>query len=926
MNKKNNQDSLSKFMSAAKVFFYLANLFIILFLVIGEIVSPSEMDEIHSNFREFEAQWEQVLENGERIPVEVPGKMEAEKGEWATVVTTVPTDIMEGQSIFFRPIWQDVRIYVDGELRVDYNTVDTRPFGTNSTFRYVFVELEKADAGKELTYQFRTDTKYVGSMRSCYIGDQMSVWIHLINESGVRTVIALFLFLMSLFCIIVCFILKWIYKKTLPLNYLAWTILLCALWVLSEIEFRQLLIKNVSVSTSLTYWTLMLIPLPLVTYIDVIQEGRYRKIYSISVLYAVAVTIAGTLLQVFDIVQFVEQLIFIHAGIVVSIICIIVTITVDVFVKRIRDYLAVGIGVYGLLVTAVLEMLLYYEGAKLSLGTVLLVGLLFLLIMAIIKTGQDLMIAERNKQQAILAREAQAKFLANMSHEIRTPINAVIGLNEMILRENNNEMIQEYARDIQSASNMLLGLVNDILDFSKIESGQLELVEDTYQLAPLLQDEMLLLNTRVAGKDISTHIEIDPYIPSAFCGDELRIKQIITNILSNAVKYTHEGSVTLKVFFKWIDGDNVELCFSVIDTGVGIKQNDLANLFDSFKRLELNKNRNIEGTGLGLNIVKQLVDLMHGTINVESVYGKGSAFHVSIPQKIMDKMPLGNIAEALKGRGLEKKNVVTRFVAPKANILAVDDNSMNLSVVKGLLKRTEIQLDLATGGLECLELTKHKKYHIILMDHMMPELDGIETLHRLRADNSNPNQNTVVIALTANAIAGCRDEYLSYGFNDYISKPIHSEKLEELLLLFLPAALVQKVEKQDKSRALMEMQGDQKKNGKEDLLFIDRDLGLSYSLDMEDVYKDVLEAFCEQGREYLPMLEEYFTNRNWEQYAIVAHGLKGNTLNVGASVFSQLSLQHELAAKEKNESFLLAEYATYVTALKQLIEKVEGML
>lgn len=907
MEHKAKRDSSTLHIAVARRVFFVATLLMFVFEFVGQMVFPDERDVLHTDCRIFESAWQQVLEDGSRVDVEVPGKVEAQRGEWVTLATTLPEEIYTGEHLFFRPIWQDVAIYIDGELRVSYSTADSRPFGTNSAFRYVFVELEEEDAGKELLYQFSSDSKYAGTMRKCYIGDELSVWVHLIGENGARTIIAMFLLFMGLFCILVCVILKAVYKKDLPLQYLAWAIFLCALWTLSESEFRQLIIKNTSVLTSCTYWSLMIIPIPILLYVNMIQENRYRKVYMVPIVYSISILVIGTILQIFDIVQFVQQLPFIHAELVIAIICVVATISNDIFRKKNYDYLVVGIGIYGMLFTAVLEIVLYYSQISLSLGTVLIIGLLFLLIMAIIKTGQDMMRSERNKQQAISAREAQAKFLANMSHEIRTPINAVIGMNEMILRENTDETIQEYANNIQSASNMLLGLVNDILDFSKIESGQLELVEDTYSLAQLIQDEILLLEARAVGKPIAIQVDVDPYLPSKFYGDDLRIKQIITNLLSNAVKYTQEGSVTLKVFFEWIDADHIKLCFAVKDTGAGIKQEDLAELFDSFKRLELSKNRNVEGTGLGLNIAKQLVDLMQGTIEVESEYGKGSTFTVAIPQQIMDKKPIGDLNTLVTRKEKRNQSKEGIFTASGAKILIVDDNSMNLVVMKSLLKRTKMSVDTAKNGRECLEMTKHTKYHIILMDHMMPELDGVQTLHLLREEVSNPNQHTVVIALTANAIAGCREEYLAYGFDDYISKPIEAQKLEELLVRHLPEKLVHKA-------------------GEEELLYIDRKLGLSYAFDSEEMYREMLVAFCDQVQEYLPLFETCYINHNWKEYANIAHGLKGNTLNIGAANCSKLSLQHEQEAKAANEEFLLREYENYIAILKQLVESVESML
>ena len=925
-NKKN------RYLLSAKAFFILSAILIAGFVLIGQIFLPDERKEYQNECRVFEAEWQRIMDDGTRHPIEFPGKVPAEHNEVVTIVATVPVDIDEGEAICFNQVWQDIDIYVGGELRISYNTKDSRLFGTNSAQRNLFLNLHSSDAGKELKLCFSSDSKYAGDMRTAYIGDSLSIWMFLIRESGIQTTIALFMAFMSLFCIIISFVLRLVYGKTLPIGYLAWTIFLCALWVLSEIDVRQLIIPNLSTFTNVTYWCLMLIPLPLVLYMNEIQGGRYEKVYRISFVYSSLILIGGTLLQVLDILQFVEQLIYVHIGIAIAIICVLGTITVDLFAKHVRDYMPVAIGAYGLLVTSVLEIVLYYIDVGLTLGTVLLVGLMFLLIMAIIKTGQDMLNSERKKQQAIAARASQAKFLANMSHEIRTPINAVIGMNEMILRENDLNSIHEYAQNVQSASTMLLGLVNDILDFSKIEFGQLELVEDTYNVANLIRTEILLLKARANDKIIATKLDIDPYIPVHLYGDELRIKQIVTNVLSNAVKYTREGSVSFKVNFEWIDTENIRLCFTVSDTGVGIREEDLSKLFDSFKRLEQNKNRNIEGTGLGLNIAKQLVDLMQGTIEVESEYGKGSVFTIKIPQKVIDKAAMGNLNSAIQD---EKKNIPEskRFTAKQARVLAVDDNSMNLAVVKGLLKRTGVRLDLANSGRECIAMTQKNQYDIIFMDHMMPDMDGVETLHLLRDDSKNPNHDTIVIALTANAVAGCREMYLKYGFDEYISKPIEIEKLESLLLQFLPEHLVVQEDNRIDAAADSEPKTfasmsdtEERKVSVQELLVIDKQSGLSYVMNSEELYQEILQSFYEQIIEYLPQLEECHRAKNWSAYAVLTHAIKGNARNIGANAFSDFSKKQEFAAKAQDEAQILADYSRYMDVLGKLLEQVKQMI
>ncbi len=927
MKKSDKKNVFLSYITGAKVVFFTAVTLIFLFWEMGIFILPDERDDIKTDCREFESEWQQVLENGEKIPVEVPGKIPAEYGEVITLTTILPEDVYTGECLCFRPIWQDVTIYIDGQLRLDYSTEDSRPFGINSAMRYLFVELREEDAGKEMTYQFSSRSKYAGNMGTGYIGDRSSIWFYLLGKSGMQTAISTILLLLSLFCIGVCAILKGLYKKNLSLKYLAWTIFFCALWMVSENDFRQIIFRNVSMLSNFTYWSLMLIPFPLILYINDVQEGRYQKLYFVSVIYSAVMLIMGTILQVFDIAQFVQEIPFIHGGILIALVCLILTITIDAFTKKLSNYLFVGIGIYGLLFTAILEMVLYYHGSPLSLGTVLAVGLLFLFLMAVIKTGQDLFKSEQNKREAIMAREAQTKFLANMSHEIRTPINAIIGMNEMILRENENADIRNYAKDIRSASNMLLGLVNDVLDFTKIESGRLELVEDTYHLGKLLRDELLLLNTRAAGKPISTVIDIDPNLPSSLWGDELRIKQILANVLSNAVKYTREGYVTLKITFEQQDADNVMLCFEVTDTGIGIKEEDLSKIFDSFKRLELDKNRNVQGTGLGLNIAKQLVDLMKGRIEVESEYEKGSTFTVYIPQRVMDKQPVGDLHTVLREPENEQQEFTNVFTAPEAAVLVVDDNFMNLSLVKGLLKRTKMRVDTAISGKKCLELTKNKKYDVIFMDHMMPELDGIETLHILRAEQSNLNHDTVVIALTANAIAGCREMYMEYGFNDYLSKPILSEKMEELLVRYLQEKVVWNTVEEKISAGHVTEEVEEEVNGEvTDLLFINRNVGLAYCMDSEDFYKEILAEVNKQIHIYLPQLEECFQNRDWKQYTIIVHALKSNTKNIGAANFAELSLQHQLAGEKENIAYIEKEYAGYVDKLKQLADKIEEML
>ncbi len=394
------------------------------------------------------------------------------------------------------------------------------------------------------------------------------------------------------------------------------------------------------------------------------------------------------------------------------------------------------------------------------------------------------------------ANKAKSIFLASMSHEIRTPINAIVGMNEMVLRESKDPDITGYASDIESASGTLLTLVNDILDFSKIESGLMEIVPDEYELFSVLNDCYTLLEMRAQDKDLKLELKNDPETPARLYGDEVRIRQILTNIMTNAVKYTDKGSITITVDFRPVPGSDVDhrcidLIISVKDTGRGISEEGLNSIFNSFTRVDEKANKNIEGTGLGLSITKQLVDLMGGMISVNSRFGEGSEFIVSIPQPVIGEGRLGNFAEAYEDRHSQKSEYKESFKAPKAKILAVDDVKINLQVITMLLKQTGVQVTTASSGAECLSKYESEHFDLILLDHMMPEMDGIETLARLKETDRYAAEQTPVIALTANAILGAEKIYLDTGFDGYLTKPVRGAELEQSIRQKLPPELVE---------------------------------------------------------------------------------------------------------------------------------------
>ncbi|MBQ7677179.1 MAG: DegV family EDD domain-containing protein, partial [Lachnospiraceae bacterium] len=400
--------------------------------------------------------------------------------------------------------------------------------------------------------------------------------------------------------------------------------------------------------------------------------------------------------------------------------------------------------------------------------------------------------AEKQRKEIEDLNAAQNRFFSSMSHEIRTPINTIIGLNEMILREDISEEVAEDAQNVSAAGKMLLSLINDILDMSKLESGQMELSPVTYDAAEMFSEVVSMLSIRAKEKNLAFTVDIDPSMPSKLYGDEVRIKQILINILTNAIKYTKEGSVTFAVQCEY-DPDSkakAHILYEISDTGIGIRKESMPYLFTAFRRADEQLNRNIEGTGLGLSIVKQLVDLMGGNVTVNSVYTRGTKFVIELPQEIIDERPIGILTFGKRHITNERANYRQSFEAPDAKILVVDDTATNLLVVKKLLRETLVSVDTAESGAEALEKTLGESYHLIFMDHMMPEMDGVECLHLLREQTGGFCRNAKVVALTANAGSEVQTFYEKEGFDGYLVKPVTGEALERETFRLLPKELV----------------------------------------------------------------------------------------------------------------------------------------
>lgn len=564
------------------------------------------------------------------------------------------------------------------------------------------------------------------------------------------------------------------------------------------------------------------------------------------------------------------------------------------------------------------------------------------------------------KRAAEEANKTKSRFLANMSHELRTPINVILGMNEMILRDDPGEVTRERAMDIKGAAQIFLGLINDVLDFSKIESGNLNIISTEYNLISMIRDLVLLSENRARQKSLNFKLEIQPDLPVGLYGDDIHIRQVIINLLTNAVKYTEEGTVTLKLTGEKKDDETILFHWVVADTGIGIKEEDIEKMFMPYIRVEEERNRNVEGTGLGLSIIINLLKMMGSELKVESVYGEGSVFSFDLEQKIVDHEPVGDIDKRLDNMARDYKYHAS-FIAPKARILMVDDNSMNRRIFVSLLSKTQVQITTVSSGKKALELVQHEYFDIIFMDYLMPGLNGEETLRCMRELENNLCKDTPIIALTANAFSGSREHYMNMGFDDFLSKPIVTEKLEAMIRDFLPDSYLGKAPEEDQETASETVT---EENGrKETLRGETAEKKASVSGETEADLPEVngvnwmyAQMFLSDKNLLLTTLQEYYENidtvcgevarlaeeagkendetegqddisgQSLTDYRICVHSLKSNSALVGILSVSEIAKLLEAAAREGEREKIRTLTPVLLEELKKIKANLEPFM
>ncbi|MDE6914404.1 MAG: response regulator [Lachnospiraceae bacterium] len=935
-----------------------------------------DMTLVKGEVSDFNTGWILYREDGSRTGIEsLPYTDRSEAYETVALENTIPKEFA-GLTMRFLTADKQFRVLVDGVEIYQFGMHDQRSFGhtPGSVVNFVDIPRELGD-GKIRIEMMSPYQNYASYINAIEVGERDIEILRLIASILPKMACDMVIIFSGLILGavgILCVVSK---RDTGGLASLSSFCFVSFLYFSIETKVLSTMYGNQTLYSIMVFFCLMLLPILLQLYIEKSVEGIHKKISGALLALSVLNALLQIILQVLNVVDFMQLSVFSHALVFITTVCgvmmymsrirrggfkdmesvlnaaamifICVGATVDVIrgqiikVGDLGQYSRIGFMVFGII-------MVYIHIMRISRMFAAEAGQAAVTIQQekekVEEQNRLLVIAreeaEAAKQEAQDANRAKSSFLANISHEIRTPINAVLGMDTMILRESHEDNIREYAYDIQNAGQNLLSLINDILDFSKIESGKMEIKPVDYELASLLGSCYNMIQMRAKDKELFFRMENSTSIPHLLHGDEVRVRQIIINLLTNAVKYTEKGEVVLSANWEKTDEENIRLIVAVSDTGMGIRYADQQKLFDDFRRLDMERNRNIEGTGLGLSITKQLIEMMNGKIYLESSYGKGSTFTVEIPQAVRSFEPIGDFQAHMQENAGFEEEYHSSFQAPEARLLVVDDVPMNLKVICELLKSTKMQIDTAESGKECLRRITQEKYHIIFLDHMMPDMDGIETLKNMKWVAENKNTDTPVIMLTANAIIGAKDEYFNAGFDDYLAKPVKENELEAVIQKYLPKELVVVLgdakEADEEEYGGFDMRLLYKKPGasvnkpqaEQGLMhrldFLDARAGASYFAGSEAIYREVLKSYA-LGK-LRDEIVEYYEKEDWKNYGVKVHALKTTSLNIGAVELSEFAKALENALRNGDTDFVRSQHENILKEYDELLEKLREVL
>ena len=924
--------------------------------------------EVHG----FNEGWTLIGEDGSAVVLEqLPFSGNSKPEEMVSMENHIPEEFW-GKSMSFLSADKRLTVFIDGEKIYEFGMHDKRSFGRTPGSVVNFIDIPANLKNGNIRIEMISPyPDYAANISRITVGERDVLILKLFMNNAVNLLCGVVIIICGIGFVVLCLIQRVSGKNPEGIMQISGYCIVAAIYYFIETKTLSVFYGNQTLYSVLVFLCLLFMPFLLAIYYGSGIMSVYRKRWNILLSMICANIFLQVLFQLLNIFDFMDMAFISHAFITVTILVIaksyldyikingakslmiemtaLIFMTAGATIDILRMYL-VGVGDMGKFsrfgTTAFCVIMLYKHFRQVVMGYVNNLEendrLLKQEMEIVEKKNEELKraseLAEESKQEALAANAAKGKFLAHMSHEIRTPINAVLGMDTMILRETRDAQIKEYALVIQNAGQSLLSLINDILDFSKIESGKMKIISVEYDLSSMIHDISNMISAKISSKKLEFHIYADEKLPSKLLGDDVRIRQVLVNLLNNAVKYTNKGGVTLKIDGD-IQGDKVILNFSVEDTGIGIKEEDISKLFNEFERIEEKRNRQVEGTGLGINITTQLLVLMGSRLNVESVYGKGSRFYFTLEQQVIDSTPIGNLEERIRHQVTEY-DYMEVFSAPNAQILVVDDNVINLKVFVNLLKTTKVNVDVAGGGLTCLEMVSKKHYDLIFLDHMMPDLDGISTLHRMRTLPDNQCTNTPVVALTANAITGAREMYLAEGFDAFLSKPINPERLEQMILMLLPRELLEFEVQNEEAKVIPEIEAATKRTEMqmdEELPVIDGvdwNYGLMHLPNKEILLDTVTDFYktIDSEAENLERMYEGIRNEPdmLEKYRIKVHAMKSSANLIGATVLGGMARILEKAANDNNLEIIdnltpifLKEWRLMKESLKECIKDSE---
>ena len=906
---------------------------VVCLLILSRLMPHSHDGWWNGEFNRIDDECTLIRADGTSSKVTLPTYVDVPRNEKITLKSIIPDTISDGSSLVIYCMKQDMVVYIGGRRVGTY-------MGSSShlPMKWYIIKCYKTDRGKELKITLTSQSDgFAGCLESIFIGELSTIIYH-ITAWNIITLISGLLNLVVGIVMLMNWLMFTRREETKRFMYLAIYMMAMGVWLIMECRMNQSFLSNLNFAQVYYYLGSFLIIIPMLLYGYAELGDKYRGSMIFAVSLSVAAEYAAAIIMLFDNSDsdYMQMIAFVcEAACGLYLMYLFALEVHNSENKKDHRYHRYVYGLVGICILGagmLFDVILYvYQRewfACVGMGT----AALLVCIESIIGFNKFQKQSKREELNMMQQNSERTQFLKDMSHAIRTPANAVLGMNNMILRECDDDVVIGYARDIKTAGDTLLSSIGDILDFSDIESGKIDLKREPYCIRSLIDDCYNLIIIRAQEKKLTVKAVCDPSMPYMLIGDEKRIRQIIINLLTNAVKYSVTGSVTLSAGQIRTDKeDSVILELDVIDTGVGISKEEQDKMFRPYQRLDESKNRGIEGTGLGLSLTKKLIEIMDGNISVESIYGQGTKFTVRILQGIPKDTVTVSEAEKQTGTSrTEETDTVKWFRAPDARILAVDDVPMNLKVMRGLINETGISMDTAQNGEECLKMIGERYYDMIFMDDMMPGLSGAETYALMKKDTEGKNKDTPVIMLTANSVMGAKEEYLSLGFAAYIAKPIVEAELREVMIRFLPEELILEDEDDWQEENETEPDAVQRPSGKIfDTIaklkqYLDTDEGTVYCMNSPEMFIELLSDYVSSERH--EMIMNTYNEENWTDYRISVHSLKSTSKMLGADKVSDEARLLEEAAGCGDIEYIREHHDIMLKDYDELLNNIRSVI